>query len=270
MASERIRLMVLVALATVAVYLLDGWIVTRYGSGVARMVVLMLALGMAGGVPLIRAAQEALWQRTWRPRIEELRIHLAIQTSARGVAEVLVTTLHRLLGAHAVVCYLEADQPLATSGKPKGPPSLTRVLMASERPIGEVRCYGKLHNQELLDRVLRFGALAMQNALLAEQASEAERAHLQAQAQRDLQYRLTWTVTTQLCALLEETRSHLETVRLCSNSMPPDLLVRDFDILSDRLYQLEAFVQDNLRNVNAGSVPFFKSSACSLAPSPLA
>lgn len=256
MASERMRYAALTALMAIAVYLLDVLMAARVGEAMARLVVLGGALAIAVVAPL--GHQRA--RPAWRPWVEALRAELAVQTSAQGVAGVLVKTLRRQAGAGAVCLYLGEREPAAMSGEPKGEPSLCMPLPSPEGPIGEIRCYGPIRSEAMVERILRVGALALRNALLAEQAAVAEHSHLQARAQRDLQYRLTWTVTTKLRALLEETREHLETVRLCARSMPPDLLGRDLERLTDRLRQLEAFVHDSLRIANSGEVPVSKPS----------
>lgn len=255
MASARIRSGILTVLLTIPVSLLADLVIPWAGAGAAFGLAIALGIGMACCAPWLVRVLDRFLLAARRPSLEGLRTELATQNGARGVAEVLAAHLQRLTGAAAVSLRVGNDCLAATPREPDGPPSRRLALEVRERSIGEVLCYGRLRDEPALNRHVRFGALVLENALLAEQASAAERTHIQAQAQRDLQYRLTWTVTTQLCALLEETRGQLETVRLCTRTLPPEVLTRDLETLSARLRQLEAFVQDNLKNANAGVAP---------------
>jgi len=241
-------------LLAITVYFLHGVLAGGVGAGMGRLLVVAVGIGMALWAPKALHGLGRIRFRAYTRYMETLRNELAIQMSAQGVAKVLGAHVCQLTGTRAASVHLGAEMLTPMPQAPMGEPSDRFLLEVQDRPIGEVRCYGNVRNRLRLARLLRFGAVVLQNAHLAEQASAAECARMQAQAQRDLQYRLTWTVTTQLCALLEETREQLETVRLCAQTMPPDLLNRDLENLADRLRQLEAFVQDNLRNANTGQV----------------
>lgn len=255
MASERMNLLALVALLAIIVYLLDGLLVSGLGGGLVRMAVVA-----AGGVTALMAPRAQRWigrirLRAHLPYLEALRKEFAVQTSAQGVAEVLLDRVLRLTGARAVTLQLGSEVLAAIPHASVGEPSACFSLGVLGETIGEVRCYGTVRNERMVRRLLPFGALAVQNAQLAEQASAAELARSQAQALRDLRHRLTWTVTTQLCTLLDETRECLEAVRGCAQTLPPEVLARDLDALSDRLRQLEGFVHVNLKNANSVQAP---------------
>lgn len=260
MPRDQLRLVALLPPLSLGVYLLDGLLVGGLGGGMTRAIVIAAGIGTAIWGP---AAVRSLARIRVRPRaLEALQLELAGQTSAQGIAEVLVARVRQLTGARAVTLYV-ADRLLsATPPSPAGSPSARFALGLPEAPFGEVRCHGALRRTDQVARLLRVGALALRNALLAEEAAAAEHARSQAQAQRDLQRRLTWTVTTQVCTLLAETRERLEIVRLCAGSLPEDVLAQDLDLLAAQLRQLEAFVHDNLRNANDLEMP--------VAPPPLA
>lgn len=260
MTSERMPWMALVAFLTITVYFLDGLLSAGFGGAMARGGVVLAGLAAAWWAPRVLRELYRIWRRP--PALKALRTELSVQKGATGVAEVLVARLRELSGASAVALYLGDERLAADPEPPYGEPAHHFPLGEPDRPIGEVRCHGKVRNVRRMRHMLRFGTLALQNALLAEQASVAERARSQAQAQRDLQRRLTWTVTTQLCVLLDETRARLEAIRLCARTLPAGMLMRDLDLLSERLRQMEGFVQENLRNANSLQVP--------VSPKPLA
>lgn len=260
MASERMSWLAAMALLTFAVYFLDGILQAGLGEGVARGGVILAGIATAWWAPGVLRGIGRIRLRS--PLLEEWRTELSIQSGAQALAWVLVERVQALTGASGVSLHL-GDACMAAVPEPlDGKPSLRFALEVQGHAIGAVHCHGKVRNVRLVTRLLRFGALALQNALLAEQASAAERARGQAQAQRDLQHRLTWTVTTQLCVLLDETRERLEAIRHCARALPADLLTRDLDGLSGRLYQLEGFVQENLRNANTPET--------AISPQPLA
>ncbi|HEY9856778.1 MAG TPA: hypothetical protein V6D05_13630 [Stenomitos sp.] len=251
MMNERMPWLAALPLLAITLYFLHGVLDGGVGAGMGRLLLVAVGIGMALWAPKALHGLGRIRFRAYTRYMETLRNELAVQTSAQGVAMVLGAHVCHLTGARAASVHLGAE---LLTPMPQGEPSERFSLEVQDRPIGEVRCYGNVRNRLRLARLLRFGAVVLQNAHLAEQASAAESARMQAQAQRDLQYRLTWTVTTQLRALLDETRERLETVRLCAETMPPELLTKDLDSLADRLRQLEAFVHDNLRNANAGQL----------------
>ncbi|MNL43646.1 hypothetical protein D3C87_1661670 [compost metagenome] len=104
-------------------------------------------------------------------------------------------------------------------------------------------------------RALAYGAVALQNALLAEQALAAELESAQAKAQRDLQHRLTWMASSQICRLLEETQGLLHAARARVEVAPSTELSAQLTEISARLLQLEAFVHANLDSVKASEAP---------------
>lgn len=260
MASERMSWLALMALFTIIVYFLDGLVKAGVGGGMARGGVILAGIATAWWAPGVLRGLGRIKLRS--PLLEEWRKELSLQSGAQPLARVLVERVQALTGASAVSLHLGDACMVAVPEPLDGEPSLLFPLAVQGRAIGAVRCHGKARNVRLVTRMLRVGAFALQNALLAERASAAERVRGQAQAQRDLQHRLTWTVTTQLCVLLDETRERLEAVRLCARALPADLLTRDLDGLSERLHQLEGFVQENLRNAN---IP-----ATAISPLPLA
>lgn len=251
MSREYLRFLVLVVLLSVVVYLIDGLLVGGLGGGLMRGLVVVAGIVTAVLLPPAWNWLARFRRRTRPPVLEAMTAELAVQASARGVAAVLVEHVRQLTGATTVALFLGDDLYIAVPRPPEGEPSAIYALGPPDRAGGEIRCHGDVRDERLVARLLRVGALAFQNALLAERAAAAEQVRSKAQAQRDLQHRLTWTVTTQLCTLLEETRDELETVRLCAATLPADLLARDLEALAERLRRLEAFVQDNLRNANA-------------------
>lgn len=260
MARDQLRLLALLPALSMAVYLGQGLLVGGLGVGAARALLLLAGVATAFWGPMALG-----WLRRRRvrpPVLEALQRELGEQSSVQGVAAVLAARLKEATGAAAVAVFREGHLLAAVPASPPGAPSARFGLGPTERPFGEVQCHGGVRRAEVVPSLLRVGALALQNALLAEQASSAERARSQAQAQRDLQHRLTWTVTTQLSDLLEETRDRLEVVRLCAGTLPADVLTQDLADLSGRLAQLEAFVHANLRNANALQGP--------VSPQPLA
>lgn len=255
MASERIHLLVVMALLSGIVYLFDGLLAGGIGGGMARMLVISAGVVTAWVAPKLLRWLGRIRLRALSPHREAMRTEFAVQTSAQGVAEVLVARVWRLTGARTVSLQLGSEVLATVPQAPMNEPSARFTLEVQGRPIGEVRCYGRVRNERLVTRLLPVGALALQNAHLAEQASKAELLRTQAQALRDLRHRLTWTVTTQLCSLLDETRERLDAVRNCSQTLPPELLTKELDALSDRLRQLEAFVHVNLKNANSIQAP---------------
>lgn len=265
MALDQMRFLALMALLSVAVYLVDGLLVGGLGGGLVRVLVIVLGIITAVVIPPALRWLVRLRLRSRPPALESLKAELAKQTSAQGVAGVLVERVRAVTDATAVTLYLEGEL-WTVSGQPTDEPTARFPLGSPDRPVGEIRCHGNLCNESLVLKLLRVGGLALQNALLAERASAAEERRSRAQAQRDLQHRLTWTVTTQVCTLLEETRERLETVRLCAGTLPANLLARDLEALSESLRQLEAFVHDNLKNASSVQAPV---SRMPLAPSSL-
>lgn len=251
MARESVRFLILVALLSVVVYLVEGLLAGGLGGGLARGLVVVAGIVAAAVLSPVWHLLVRFRQRARPPILEAMTAELAVQASAGGVAAVLAAHVRQLTDATVVAVYLGDELLVAVPRPPEEEPAAIYALGAADRAKGELRCYGAIRDERLMARLLRVGALAFQNALLAERAAAAEQLRSQAQAQRDLQHRLTWTITTQVCTLLEETREELETVRLCAATLPPDLLAKDLESLSERFRLLEAFVHDNLRNANS-------------------
>ncbi|MNX94867.1 hypothetical protein D3C86_1271150 [compost metagenome] len=90
---------------------------------------------------------------------------------------------------------------------------------------------------------------------MAEQALEAELESAQARAQRDLQYRLTWMASTQICRLLDEAQGRLRAARSQVEAAPSPALAEELSAIASRLMQLEAFVHANLNSVRGSEAP---------------
>lgn len=203
------------------------------------------------------------WARTPRPSdggLESLRTELASQSSAAQVALVLAGHLSRLAGGVGVwirVPGVPEHRAIAVRhGEVGAPVREAHPLVAGGAPFGEVTFHGPaVARRDRWARTLAYGAVAIQNAQLAEQAFAAELESAQAKAQRDLQYRLTWMASSQICQLLEETQGLLREARAQVEVAPSAALAADLEAITARLLQLEAFVHANLDSVKGSEAP---------------
>ncbi|HEY9899236.1 MAG TPA: hypothetical protein V6D00_08655 [Pantanalinema sp.] len=192
--------------------------------------------------------------------LDRLRAELAAQSSAAQVALVLAVHLVRLSGAAGVSVRVHAGPEHRAinvrHGEVRIPARETQALVAAGIALGEASFHGPgLAPRDRWGRALAYGAVAIQNALLAEQALAAEMESAQAKAQRDLQHRLTWMASSQICRLLEETQGLLRAARTQVEVAPSAALAAQLAEISARLLQLEAFVHANLDSVKASEAP---------------
>lgn len=203
------------------------------------------------------------WARAPRPYdggLERLRAELAAQSSAAQVALVLAVYLSRLAGGVGVSIRVHAGpehRAIAIHhGEVRTAARETHPLVAAGSVLGEVAFHGPgVARRDLWGRAFAYGAVAIQNALLAEQALAAELESAQAKAQRDLQYRLTWMASSQICQLLEETQGLLRAARARVEAAPSAELAAELTAITARLLQLEAFVHANLDSVKESEAP---------------
>jgi hypothetical protein len=192
--------------------------------------------------------------------LERLRAELAAQSSAAQVALVLAVHLVRLTGAAGVSVRVHAGAEYRAikvhHGEARTPARETHALVAAGSAFGEVAFHGLAFAlRERWGRALAYGAVAIQNALLAEQALAAALESAQARAQRDLQHRLTWMASSQICTLLEETQGLLREAREQVEVASSEALAAQLTEISTCLLQLEAFVLANLDSVKASQAP---------------
>lgn len=192
--------------------------------------------------------------------LERLRADLAHQSSAAQVALALADHLVRLSGAAGVSVRVHAgpEHPAidVRQGDTRSAARQVLPLVAAGSTLGEACFHGlSLAPRARFARALAYGAVAVQNALLAEQALAAEIVSTQAKARRDLQHRLTWMASSQICRLLEETQGLLAAARAQVEVAPSPELAQRLAEIRARLQQLEAFVHANLDSVRASEAP---------------
>ncbi|MBO9541541.1 hypothetical protein J7643_13210 [bacterium] len=192
--------------------------------------------------------------------LDRLRTELAAQSSAAQVALVIAVHLSRLSGASGVAVRVhEGPEHKAIHvhhGEVRTPARQKHPLVAAGKSFGEITFHGPgLLRRDRWSRALAYGAVAIQNALLAEQALDAELESAQARAQRDLQYRLTWMASTQICRLLDEAQGRLRTARSQVEVAPSPALAEELSAIASSLMQLEAFVHANLNSVRGSEAP---------------
>lgn len=250
--------------------LLLGWLVLE-AAAIALFALLRLELSCfsldtppalvvlgALGASWLSAHGAAAWADrragSWRGGdLEAVLQDLASQPDAVSVGRVLTGYLRRVARARGATLRLAGREGVFAEDPPgiTGPASIALPLGLRDADLGEVMLHGgRLRGSAHLRRVLYFGALALQNALLAETAAEADLASMRASSQRDLQARVTFAVSTQVYDVLGELRARLFHLREQLGETRSSHLASQLGDVAEQLVMLENLVQDNLRRVS--------------------